>query len=100
LTINWVLFFGANAFNTVDKAVGVTNTTNKLDELAVVEGRDEFKELVVAKGQVLARGCARGEVVAKGRAIGHVVTRGRARGKVVGKGCARGICHLPINRWS
>jgi hypothetical protein len=36
------LNFGADAFNTVDEAVGEANMTNKLDEFAVAEGRDEL----------------------------------------------------------
>ncbi len=78
--------FGANALNTVNKAVCVANMTNKFDELAVAEGRDELKELVAANGQFLVRGHARGKFVAKGRARGHVVARGCARGEVVAKG--------------
>ncbi len=71
----------------VDKAISMANMD---DELDVAEGRNELKEPVVVKGQVLARGRTRGKVVAKGRARGHVVARGHARGKVVAKGWARG----------
>jgi hypothetical protein len=39
------LNFGANVFSIVDKAVGVANTTNKLDELAVAKGRGELNSL-------------------------------------------------------
>ncbi len=71
------LNFGAKAFNPVDKAVDVADTTNKLDELAVAKGR--------AKGHVVAKGRAESHVVAKGRARGQVVAKGRARGRVVAK---------------
>jgi hypothetical protein len=43
------LNFGANASNTVDEAVGVANTTNKLDEVAVADGQAEG--CIVAKGR-------------------------------------------------
>ncbi len=39
---------------------------NMADELDVSKGHDELKELVAAKGQVLARGRTRGHVVARG----------------------------------
>ncbi len=47
----------------VDKAISMANMANELD---VAKGCDELKELIAAKGQVLARGHARGKVVAKG----------------------------------
>jgi hypothetical protein len=79
-----------NRNNQLGLDLAIVVMANMANELDVTKGRDELKELIAAKGQVLARGHAGGKVVAKGRARGHVVARGCARGKVVAKGRARG----------
>ncbi len=69
-----------NRNNQLGLDLAIVVMANMANELDVAKGRDELKELVAAKGQVLARGHSRGKVVAKGQARGHVVARGRARG--------------------
>jgi hypothetical protein len=77
--IYFEIFWDCNNQLGLDLAIVVM--ANMANDLDVSKGCDELKELVAAKGQVLARGRARGHVVARGWARGHVVARGHARGE-------------------
>ena len=67
-----------------DKAIGVANGQNELNELVVAKGW--------AIGQVVARGWARGQVVAKGLSRDQVVAKGRVGVDKVSATIKR-ICH-------
>ncbi len=62
--IYFEIFYDCNNQLGLDLAVVVM--ANMANELVVAKGCDELKDLVTAKGQVLARGRARGKFVAKG----------------------------------